>query len=315
MLFFVIVANECFFNVNRFFKEGEMTVKIGFLGPVATFTDIAVREMFPNEQAVPYATIPDCFDALMGDDIQMAVVPLENALEGSVNITLDYLIHEVDFPIIGEITAPIRQHFMVHPDNKEKWEETNIVYSHSHAIAQCHKFLHRELKGIPSENMTSTAAAAEFIKNNPNIKGGAIANELAASEYGLAIVRKDIHDINYNHTRFIVISKKPAPLNEKDKSFKGYKTTVMITLPSDRAGALHQVLSAFAWRKLNLSKIESRPMKTGLGNYFFIIDVDMKEDDILIPGVVAELEALDCKVKILGSYPYYQIGMERVLCE
>lgn len=284
-----------------------MTVKIGFLGPVATFTDIAVREMFPTEQAVPYPTIPDCFDALMSDEVEMTVVPLENALEGSVNITLDYLIHEVDLPIIGEVTAPIRQHFMVHPDNKEKWEETNVVYSHSHAIAQCHKFLHKELKGVPCENMTSTAAAAEYIKNNPNVIGGAIANELAANVYGLMIVRKDIHDIKDNHTRFIIISKKPIPLNEKDKPFKGHKTTVMITLPSDRAGALHQVLSAFAWRKLNLSKIESRPMKTGLGNYFFIIDVDMKQDDVLIPGVVAELEALDCKVKILGSYPYYQL--------
>lgn len=292
-----------------------MTVKIGFLGPVATFTDIAVREMFPMEQAVPYPTIPDCFDALMSDEIEMAVVPLENALEGSVNITLDYLIHEVDLPIIGEITAPIRQHFMVHPDNIENWKETNVVYSHSHAIAQCHKFLHEELKGIPCENMTSTAAAAEYIKNNPNVKGGAIANELASKVYGLAIVRKDIHDINYNHTRFIVISKKPILISEKEKFFKGHKTTVMITLPSDRAGALHQVLSAFAWRKLNLTKIESRPMKTGLGNYFFIIDVDMKQDDVLLPGVVAELEALDCKVKILGSYPYYQLGMENAMCK
>lgn len=284
-----------------------MTVKIGFLGPVATFTDIAVKKMFPTEQAVPYPTIPDCFDALMSDEVEIAVVPLENALEGSVNITIDYLVHEVDLPIIGEVTAPIRQHFMVHPDNKEKWKETNVVCSHSHAIAQCHKFLHRELKGVPCENMTSTAAAAAYIKNNPNVIGGAIANELAATVYGLAMVRKDIHDNKDNHTRFIIISKKPISLNEKNKLFKGHKTTVMITLPSDRAGALHQVLSAFAWRKLNLSKIESRPMKTGLGNYFFIIDIDMKQDDVLIPGVAAELEALDCKVEILGSYPYFQL--------
>ncbi|MFE8696864.1 prephenate dehydratase [Cytobacillus sp. FJAT-53684] len=284
-------------------------MRIGFLGPKATFTDIAVREMFPKEQSVPYATIPDCFDALMADEIEMAVVPLENALEGSVNITLDYLVHEVDLPIIAEVTSPVRQHFMVHPMNKDLWKETGIIYSHSHAIAQCHKFLHRELKGIPCENTTSTAAAAQFIKSNPDIRGGAIANELAAKEYGLAIVREDIHDVHYNHTRFIVLSKKEIPISERKNSFKGYKTTVMITLPSDRAGALHQVLSAFAWRKLNLSKIESRPMKTGLGNYFFIIDVDMKQDDILIPGVVAELEALDCKVKILGSYPYYQLGV------
>ncbi|MBU8879543.1 prephenate dehydratase [Bacillus sp. FJAT-29790] len=288
-------------------------MKIGFLGPKATFTDIAVREMFPEQQSFPYPTIPDCFDALMADEIEMAVVPLENALEGSVNITLDYLVHEVDLPIIGEITSPIRQHFMVHPDNKDTWKETGVIYSHSHAIAQCHKFLHKELKGIPTENTTSTAAAAQYIKDNPQVKGGAIANELAAEVYGLEIVREDIHDFNYNHTRFIVVSKKQVPFSEEKKSFKGHKTTVMITLPSDRSGSLHQVLSAFAWRNLNLSKIESRPTKTGLGNYFFIIDVDMKQDEVLIPGVVAELEALDCKVKILGNYPYYQLGMKKAL--
>ncbi|MBP2240569.1 prephenate dehydratase [Cytobacillus eiseniae] len=286
---------------------------IGFLGPKATFTDIAVREMFSMDVTVPYSTIPDCFDALMRDEIELAVVPLENALEGSVNITLDYLVHEVDLPIIGEIISPIRQHFMVHPENEVLWKETSIIYSHSHAIAQCHKFLHKELKGIRCESTTSTAAAAQYIKEHPELKAGAIANELAAKEYGLSIVREDIHDVHYNHTRFIILSKTRLPVNKNQPSFKGYKTTVMVTLPADRAGALHQVLSAFAWRKLNLSKIESRPMKTGLGNYFFIIDVDMKQDDVLIPGVVAELEALDCKVKILGSYPFFQLGLEEAL--
>lgn len=282
-------------------------MKIGFLGPKATFTDIAVRGLFPKETAVPFPTIPDCFDAIMANEIDLAVVPLENALEGSVNITLDYLIHEVDFPIVGEITAPIRQHFMVHPNNLEKWKETDVIYSHSHAIAQCHKFLHKELKGIPCESTTSTAAAAKYIKDNPGLKAGAIANELAAQVYGLAIAKEDIHDFDFNHTKFIVLSKKQIQINEDRKEFSGHKTTVMVTLPDDRSGALHQVLSAFAWRKLNLTKIESRPMKTGLGNYFFIIDVDMKQDDVLLPGAVAELEALGCSVKILGSYPYFQI--------
>ncbi|PWW19627.1 prephenate dehydratase [Cytobacillus oceanisediminis] len=282
-------------------------MKIGFLGPKATFTDIAVRGLFPEGTAVPYPTIPACFDAIIGNEIDLAVVPLENALEGSVNITLDYLIHEVDLPIVGELTVPIRQHFMVHPDNLEDWAETDVVYSHSHAIAQCHKFLHKELKGIACESTTSTAAAAQYVKDHPGEKAGAIANELAAHVYGLAIAKEDIHDFDFNHTKFIVLSNKKITIEEDRQEFSGHKTTVMVTLPADRAGALHQVLSAFAWRKLNLTKIESRPMKTGLGNYFFIIDVDMKQDDVLIPGAVAELEALGCSVKILGSYPYFQL--------
>lgn len=289
------------------FFRGGVELKVGYLGPKATFTNIAVKGMFPEAQAVPYLTIPDCFDGVTEKEIDMALVPLENALEGSVNITLDYLTQEVNLPIEGEVTLPIKMHLMVHPQNAEKWQETEIIYSHSHAIAQCHKFLHTELKGVPCMNTNSTAAAAHFIKENPNVIGAAIGNELAAKEYGLTIVKPNIHDFDYNHTRFIVLSETPLNLSSLIPSYKGFKTTVMVTLPSDRSGALHQVLSAFSWRNLNLTKIESRPMKTGLGNYFFIIDIDMEMDEVLIPGAIAELEALDCKVKILGSYPYYQL--------
>lgn len=285
-------------------------MKTGYLGPRATFTDLAVRALFPGEEYIPYTTIPNCIDAVVNDEIEVAVVPLENALEGTVNITLDYLIHVVDLPIRGEISAPIRQHLMVHPNQLENWRENlTAIYSHSHAIAQCHKFLHRELKGIPTHTITSTAAAAQYVAEHPEEPIGAIANELAAKEYGLVIAKHDIHDFDYNRTRFIVLSKEPIelPLPKSSPLYKGEKTTLMVTLPDDRSGALHQVLSAFAWRKLNLIKIESRPTKTGLGNYFFLIDIDRALDDVLIPGAIAELEALECQVKILGSYPYYQI--------
>ncbi|MDZ5470830.1 prephenate dehydratase (plasmid) [Bacillus sp. 31A1R] len=282
-------------------------MKVAFLGPKATFTDLAVREMFPSFEAIPYMTIPDCLDAVMEEKTDLALVPVENALEGSVNITLDYLVHEMKLPIVGEITAPIKQHLLVHPNHKENWEDVEIIYSHSHAIAQCHKFLHSTFKGIPCENMTSTAAAAKYLLEHPDNKMAAIANDLAAKEYGLTIAKSNIHDFNFNHTRFIILAKDTFEITDTHLPQKGYKTTVMVTLPSDRSGALHQVLSAFAWRKLNLSKIESRPMKTGLGNYFFIIDIEGQMDDVLIPGAMAELEALGCGVEVLGSYPYFQI--------
>jgi prephenate dehydratase len=284
-------------------------VKVGYLGPKATFTELAVNQFFDGLYLEPYRTIPDCMDAVMNHEVDFAVVPVENALEGSVNITLDYLTLEVQVPITAEITTPIRQHFMVHPDNKDNWKAVTNIYSHPHAIAQCHKFLHSHFKGIPHENTNSTAAAALLVKNHPEQKTAAIANELAAKEYGLAIVEKDIHDYDFNHTRFIVLSDQ-KDFRFKENGFRGYKTTVMVTLPADHAGALHQVLSAFAWRKINLSKIESRPMKTGIGNYFFIIDIDMKLDEVLIPGAISELEALGCGVKVLGSYPSFIINID-----
>lgn len=283
-------------------------MKVGFLGPKATFTELAVKKVFPGFELEPYRTIPESMDAVVDDKVDLAVVPVENALEGSVNITLDYLTHVVQLPIVGEITIPIKQHLMVHPANAENWQGVTSVFSHSHAIAQCHKFLHNQLKDVPFESVSSTAAAAKLVMDQPELQAAAIANELAAKEYGLAIVQRNIHDFDYNHTRFVVLSEKSLDF-EAISGSSHYKTTLMVTLPTDKAGTLHMVLSAFAWRKINLSKIESRPMKTGIGNYFFIIDLEMKLDDVLVPGAMAELEALGCGVTLLGSYPSIMVDL------
>ncbi|MDQ0161202.1 prephenate dehydratase [Aeribacillus alveayuensis] len=284
-------------------------MKVGYLGPRATFTHLAVAKFFgSNVELIPYATIPSSMDAVEKEEVYVTVVPLENALEGSVNLTLDYLIHETPLYIVGELIAPIEQHLMVHPDRKDHWGEIEKVYSHPHAIAQCHKFLHQHLPHVTYEYATSTGAAAKYISEHPSEKVAVIANELAAKEYQLHIVKRNIHDYQHNHTRFVMLhpNKDYEVKNNERLQSLGYKTTLVVTLPSNRAGSLHQVLSAFAWRKLNMSKIESRPMKTGLGNYLFIIDIDMKMDEVLIPGAIAELEALGCGVKFLGSYPSFQ---------
>ena len=284
-----------------------MSHKIAFLGPKATFTDLAASRLFPNEVKIPMTTIPACLDAVKEGEATIAVVPIENALEGSVNITIDYLIHDVQLPVKGEVTIPISQHFMVHPDHTTPDFKPEMIYSHPHAIAQCYKFLHREWKGIPCEEVTSTAAAAKLVHDQPQRNIAAIANEVAAEEYGLTIIGENINDYSNNHTRFIVVSNEDVDYTGHLTTERGWKTTLMVTLPSDYTGALHQVLSAFAWRKLNLSKIESRPMKTGLGNYFFIIDVEMALDEVLIPGAISELEVLGCTVSILGSYPSFAV--------
>lgn len=281
--------------------------KVAYLGPSGTFTEMAVQGMFQDEQRKPYSTIPNCIDGLARGEVDYAVVPLENTIEGSVNLTLDYLIHKRNLPIIGEITIPIEQHLLVHPANREKISEITAVYSHPHAIAQCHEFLRLSLAEADIHFTNSTSAAAKWVMEHPELQVAAIANELAASTYGLHTAEKNIHDYTNNHTRFVILAKEGSTDTLDDREKTSEKTTMMVTLPSDYSGALHQVLSAFAWRKLNLSKIESRPMKTGLGNYFFIIDVEQLMDDVLIPGVIAELEALGCKVRVLGSYPCFNL--------
>ncbi|NNV05576.1 prephenate dehydratase [Geobacillus sp. C56-T2] len=283
-------------------------MKIGYLGPKATFTEAAAAALFPSSPRAPYDTIPDCIDAAAAGEIEAAVVPLENALEGSVNLTLDYLIHEQPLPIIGEVVVPIEQHLLVHPYYAPHWREVKEVYSHPHAMAQCRKFLHTVLKEAKHVHVTSTSAAARWVSEHPYLPAAAIANRLAADEYGLVIAQENIHDYDSNHTRFIVVSRRNEPLSLRSPLYAGDKTTIVVMLPKDQPGALHQVLSAFAWRRLNLTKIESRPAKTGLGNYFFIIDIDAPKDDVLIPGAMAEIEALGCTVQLLGSYPYYFVG-------
>ncbi|KHD86866.1 prephenate dehydratase [Heyndrickxia ginsengihumi] len=279
-------------------------MKAAYLGPEATFTDIAVQSIFPNVERIAYKTIPECLEAVKEKKVEMAVVPFENALEGSVHLTVDYLYHEENPPIRGEIIVPIEQHFMVHPAQANDWQEVEKIVSHPHALAQCHKFLHHEFRRATIEQMTSTAAAAKFVSEHPELKWGAIANELAAQQYDLTIVKANVHDYLFNHTRFIALSYEEI---DAKASSTLQKSTIMVTLPADRAGALHQVLSAFAWRQINLSKLESRPLKTGLGNYFFMIDINHPIEDVLVQYALKEIEALGCEVKVLGSYSSFLV--------
>lgn len=265
---------------------------------------MAVDAVFNGEEYIAYRTIPECIDAVDRNDVDIAVVPLENAIEGTVHLTVDYLVHQVRLPIFAEIVVPIQQHLLTHKDFSGDLADITAIYSHTQAIAQCHQFIHQHIPQAQIHYTTSTARAAELVSESsePIV---AIGNKLSADEYGLRILRENIHDYPNNHTRFAVLAKEKEHIRINRPDHDGEKTTLLVTLPSDHAGALHQVLSAFAWRKMNLSKIESRPMKTGLGNYFFIIDVEMKADDVLIPGVKSELEALGCEVDIIGSYPCF----------
>ncbi|AKG04218.1 prephenate dehydratase [Salimicrobium jeotgali] len=280
------------------------TQKIGYLGPKGTFTKMAVDSLFDGGEFVSFDTIPACLDAVEAGEIDTGVVPLENAIEGSVHLTIDYLIHQVNQAIIAELTVPIRQHLLTHPEYDE--HDITEIHSHSHAIAQCHQYLHKHYPEAAIHYTASTGRAAEIVREK-GVHAAAIGNHLAAEMNGLNILEGNIHDYDNNHTRFAVVQKEPKTLKVKDQPVKKHKTTVMVTLPQDYVGALHQVLAAFAWRKMNLSKIESRPMKTGLGNYFFLVDVDQPYDQVLFPGVQQELEALGCRLKVLGTYPSYEI--------
>lgn len=285
-------------------KNQETKQHIAYLGPEASFTYLAAKNLFPNEQLLPLTTIPECFEAVSSGKVNMAVVPIENAIEGTVTLTADYLYHEADLFVVGEGLSKIQQHLMVHKAQIENWDKIEEIYSHPHALAQCHKYLYYRFSHAKLQQYSSTSAAAKLVSEHPERCIGAIGNTSAAEKYGLEIVEKNIHDFHFNHTRFLVLSRNNTRL-PKEGSEGSVKTTLMITLPINVSGALHQVLSVFAWRKLDLSKIESRPLKTGLGDYFFIMDILADENEPMMKGAMEELDALGCSVKTLGTYYTY----------
>ncbi|HWL13309.1 MAG TPA: prephenate dehydratase [Ureibacillus sp.] len=285
-------------------KIQEQHQRIAYLGPEASFTYLASRSLFPAEELLPFTTIPECIEAVSEEKVDFAVVPLENTIEGTVTLTIDYLYHEANLFIAADCLSKIQQHLLVHRSQKGHWQNIEEIYSHPHALAQCHKYLYYRFSKVPLQRYSSTAAAAKYVSENPERCIAAIGNVSSAEKYDLEIVQRDIHDFHFNHTRFLVLSKKNIRL-PIEQSEGNAKTTLMITLPENVSGALHQVLSVFAWRKLDLSKIESRPLKTGLGEYFFIMDIHADEKEAMMKGAMEELAALGCKVKSLGTYYTY----------
>jgi len=275
-------------------------MKIAFLGPEASFTQLTATQLFPNDELIPKANILDCFLAVQNNEVDKAVVPLENSIEGTVSMTLDYLYQTPEIKIEAEAVMPIAHHLMIHPsqDNQDSIEK---IYSHPQALAQSFHFLNKNYPEIPKQDFASTAAAAKRVAENPDRKIGAVANKFAAELYGLKILNENIHDVEENHTRFIIISKTENSYENHLENI-GKKTAMLITLPQDHAGGLHQVLSVFAWRNMNLSKIESRTLKTKLGNYFFFVTVVGGWDDVLYINSVDELKAIGADVKFLGNY-------------
>ncbi len=275
-------------------------MKIAFLGPQASFTQLAAGQLFPDAEFLPQAHILDCFLAVENGNAEKAVVPLENSIEGTVSMTLDYLYHTRNIRIEAEAVMPIAHHLMVHPHCNV--EDITKIYSHPQALAQCFRFLDEKFAHAEKQEYSSTAAAARHVADHPARNLAAVANPVAADLYGLNIIHRNIQDSDQNHTRFIIISRSENRYDNSRLKVLGEKSGLLITLPEDHAGGLHQVLSVFAWRKMNLSKIESRTLKTGLGNYFFFINVVGKWESALHDHALAELEALDAKIRFLGNY-------------
>src|SRR5690625_4584067 len=210
-----------------------MTDKVGYLGPKGTFTKIAVDAAFNGDKKIAFKTIPQCIDAVNDESVKFGVIPIENAIEGTVHLSIDYLVHQVRLPIIAEIVVPIQQNLLVAQHFDGDLADIKEVHSHRHAIAQCHQYLHKNLPNATIHYSNSTGSAAEMVSANGN-PIAAIGNYLAAKEYNLKILAENIHDYSNNHTRFIVLAKDKSKV-KITHPVSTEKTRVLINLPEDRA--------------------------------------------------------------------------------
>ena len=274
-------------------------MKIAYLGPKGSFSHHVVQTAFPKEELHAFANITDVIKAYEQGLVDYSVVPVENSIEGSVHESLDYLFHQARIQAVAEIVQPIHQQLMVIP-GQSKIEK---IFSHPQALAQGKKFIDKYYPEAKIEVTASTAYAARFISEHPAQPYAAIAPKSSAEEYGLELIAEDIQEMEANFTRFWVLGAEipKIPLNSQAE-----KMSLALTLPDNLPGALYKALSTFAWRGIDLTKIESRPLKTALGEYFFIIDVDYSDKE-LVHFARQELEAIGIQHKILGTYPIFTI--------
>lgn len=273
--------------------------RLAYLGPPGTFTEEALLAC-PEAQGaelVPLATVPDVIAAVASKDVDGGVVPIENSIEGSVNITLDTLAFEAEgVTIQREIVLPIRHALLAKPGSGI--DGIVAVVSHPHATGQCRKFLSENLPRAEVRAANSTAEAAQIVADRGPIEPwAAIGTELAAKLYGLVVLAPDIEDRRENTTRFVLVGRDPTRATGADK------TSVVCFIAKDRPGALLAILHEFSDRGINLTKLESRPTKERLGEYCFFIDVEGHSDE---PDVRHALQSLKTKVldvKVMGSYP------------
>ena len=279
-------------------------VTVGFLGPAGTFTEEALRatleETTPDgkpRKFIPYASTQETIEAVASGEVDCALVPIENSIEGSVSATVDMLAHEVDnLQIVREIRHPISHCLLARAG--VTLEQVTKVISHPHANAQCRGWLRRNLPGREVEAANSTANAVEKVAKSEE-PWAAIGNRLAGVKYGCVVLAADIEDYEDNETRFIFLARQ----RERQDWFEPYKTSVVCEIIKDQPGALLLILQEFAFRHINLTKIESRPSKRRLGDYIFLVDMEGKVDD---PAVADALRCLNCKLPrltVLGSYP------------
>lgn len=280
-----------------------MTKTLAYLGPEGTFTHQAAQ-VFTTRYAVDSACkllscpdIPEIMEAVAKGIVELGIVPAENSIEGTVNITVDLLAHELNLYIQGEIVLDITHHLLSFTPNLA---EIHTVLSHPQALAQCRHFLKNHLPRAAILKKESTAEAVRLLKEQKQTGTAAIGSLASHRHYQVPIKCWNIGDFPHNQTRFLLVGKEPL------LSPNPQKTSLIVFPQANRPGQLYEILGVFAKYKLNLCKVESRPIKKELGTYLFLIDFESQLPLTELQPVFLELKKVTMSYKNLGSYPVYR---------
>ena len=269
----------------------EQELRVAYLGPAGTFSHAAVDRHFGAfVSAEPYASIDEVFRAAESAQCACAVVPVENSTEGAVGRTLD-LMCTTALKIVGEVKLRVQQSLS---SKAVSIDRVKLVYSHSQSLAQCAQWLARHLPAARRVAVASNAEAARLAADDP--ESAAIAGDAAAAIYGLAVLARHIEDEPNNTTRFWVLGSHEVPPSGNDE-------TSLVMSAQNRPGAVHALLEPFANHGVSMTRLESRPARTGLWEYFFFVDLVGHQLDAQVAAALDELRSRAPFLKLLGSYP------------
>lgn len=280
-----------------------MSLSIAHLGPSGTYTEMAAlacaqqlqTETSIETQLCPYPSIIQTLYAVTEQQAQLAVVPVENSIEGGVGVTLDTLWQLDVLQIQRALVLPISHALL---SCATHLEHIHTVYSHPQALAQCQGWLHQFLPNAQLVPANSTSEALQHLDQNLSI--AAIASQRAAQLYSLPILAYPINDHPDNCTRFWVLG--------TENSSHGSHTSLAFSIPANLPGALAKALQVFAGRDLNLSRIESRPTKRSLGDYLFFVDIEASLETEAVQAALQQLESQTEMLKVFGSYTIYTVN-------
>ena len=277
--------------------------KLGILGPRGTHSEAAAVRLneiltLPRELVI-YAEIYEVFAAVESGELDAGFVPVENSLEGAVNVTLDMLAQSDSLIVAREFIWTVHNHLMVKAGTK--FSDVKKIFSHSQPISQCRNFLRKNFPTVEVIITTSTARAAEIVAESKLSEGyAAICAERAGQINALEILSADIQDNAANRTRFFEIKRRPR---EKISTLKGDKVLIICQIDGSRAGALCEVLKEFSFRHVNMTRIESRPARTELGEYIFFFDLENSVDRRTLNDAIGGVLKKSIWLKDLGTFP------------